>query len=133
MKERIAQANHFKILIVEDSTLFREVFISTLRERFPSIQFMGAGDGEEALQKVETFHPNLIFMDIRLPGENGLQLTRKIKLSHPDIVIIILTGYDLPEYQEMAARYRADYFFSKGSSATGNIFRLVESILPSRT
>ena len=104
---------------------------SLLLERFPAVEFYGAGDGEEALQKVETYHPNLIFMDIRLPGESGLELTRKIKTSHPDIFIIILTSYDLPEYREVAARYRADYFFSKGSSGTENILKLVESILPS--
>ncbi|MFB3885096.1 MAG: response regulator [Thermodesulfobacteriota bacterium] len=39
--------------------------------------------------------PNLVFMDIRLPGDNGLELTRKIRISHPDIVIIILTSYGL--------------------------------------
>jgi CheY-like chemotaxis protein len=123
---------HFKVLIVEDSALFRESFTSWLLNRFPTVEFHGAGDGEEALQKVETLHPSLIFMDIRLPGESGLELTRKIKTSYPDILIIILTSYDLPEYREAAARYKADYFFSKGSLGTENIFKLVESILPSR-
>jgi CheY-like chemotaxis protein len=120
----------FKVLIVEDSALFRESFTSSLVDRFPGVEFHGAGDGEEALQKVETLHPDLIFMDIRLPGESGLELTRKIKASRPDILIIILTSYDLPEYREAAARHRADYFFSKGSLGTENIFKLVESILP---
>jgi two-component system response regulator YesN len=116
-------------LIVEDSTFFGELFTFTLRERFASIEFYGAGDGVEALQKVETLRPNLIFMDIRLPGGNGFELTRKIKTSHPDIIIIIFTSYDLPEYRETATQYKADYFFSKGSSATKNIFRLIESVL----
>ena len=124
-------SKNFKVLIVEDSALFRESLTVSLQERFPFVEFYGAGDGEEALQKVETYHPNLIFMDIRLPGESGLELTRKIKTSHPDIVIIILTSYDLPEYREAAARYKADYFLSKGYSGTENIFKLVEFILPS--
>jgi DNA-binding NarL/FixJ family response regulator len=130
MKKRVEQAKNLRVLIVEDSTLFRELFLSMLRERFPSFHFIGAGDGEEALQKVETLSPNLIFMDIRLPGENGFELTRKIKSTHPEIIIIILTSYDLPEYREMASRCKADYFFPKGSSPTENIFGLVESILP---
>lgn len=121
-----------KILVVEDNTLFRELFKLTLQDRFPSIKIYEAVDGEEALQKVETLHPNLIFMDIKLPGENGLELTRKIKTSHPEIMIIILTSYDLPEYREAANRYKANYFFTKGPSATKTIFTLVESILPTR-
>jgi DNA-binding NarL/FixJ family response regulator len=132
VQKLLNQTKHFKVLIVEDSALFRESFTSSLVDRFPAVEFHGAGDGGEALQKVEAYHPNLIFMDIRLPGESGLELTRKIKISHPDILIVILTSYDLPEYREAATQYRADYFFSKGSSEAANIFKLVESILPSR-
>jgi CheY-like chemotaxis protein len=131
VEKRVDKAKKLRVLIVEDSTFFRESFTLALRERFPSIEFCGASDGEEALREVGTLPPHLIFMDIRLPGENGLELTRRIKTSHPDIIIIIFTSYDLPEYRERASQYRADYFFSKGSS-TKDIFQLVESILPSR-
>jgi len=132
VEKTVNGTRNFKALIVDDNRFFRELFTGTLREQFASIEFYQAGDGEEALRRVETSHPNLIFMDIRLPGENGLELTRKIKVTHPDIIIIILTSYDLPEYREAANQHQADYFFSKGSSPTKNIFRLVESILPTR-
>jgi DNA-binding NarL/FixJ family response regulator len=68
-------------------------------------------------------------MDIKLPGENGLELTRKIKADYPETIIIILTSHDLPEYREAATRSKANYFLSKGSIATDEIFKLVESIL----
>jgi CheY-like chemotaxis protein len=68
-------------------------------------------------------------MDIKLPGEDGLALTKKIKRSHPDIIIIIFTSYDLQEIREAATQYRADYLFSKGSIATGEIATLVKAIL----
>jgi len=67
-------------------------------------------------------------MDIRLPGENGLEVTKKIKMRHPDVKVIILTGHDLPEYREASLRY-ADYFFSKDSSTTESILRIVRSVL----
>jgi YesN/AraC family two-component response regulator len=102
-----------------------------LHNRFPSVEIYEAIDGEEALLKVGTLRPNLIFMDIRLPGENGLELTQKIKSLYPKIIVIILTGYDLLEYREASRQY-ADYFFSKDSSTTGNIFTLLESIFPNR-
>ena len=118
----------FKVLIVEDSTLFRQLLREMLHDRFSSIEIYEAIDGEEALHKTEVLLPDLIFMDIRLPGENGLELTKRIKAGHPDIIIIILTAYDLPEYREISEQY-ADYFFSKGSSTTENIFKLVDSVL----
>ena len=118
----------FKLLIVEDNTLFRQVFKKTLHDRFPSITIREARDGEEALREADNFLPDLIFMDIRLPDENGLELTKKIKALHPETIIVILTAYDLPEYRE-ASKQHADYFFSKGSATTENIFALVQSVL----
>jgi CheY-like chemotaxis protein len=119
----------FRVLIVEDSTLFRQLLRETLRGRFPSTAIHEAVDGEAALREVETFHPDLILMDIRLPGENGIEVTKKVKARYPDIIVIILTGYDLPEYREYSSQY-ADYFFSKDSSTAENIFTLIESISP---
>jgi CheY-like chemotaxis protein len=120
-----------KVLIVEDSTLFRQLFKEMLHERFPLVGIHEAVNGEEALQKIETLHPNLIFMDIRLPGENGLELTKKVKAQYPNTIVVILTGYDLPEYRAVSSQY-TDYFFLKDSSTTDNIFTLVKSILPTR-
>ena len=131
MEQRVNNRTPFRALIVEDSSFFRETLILQLRKRFASFEIDGAREGNEALQKVETFHPHLIFMDIRLPGTNGLELTRRIKVSFPDIIIIIFTHYDLPEYREAAAQYGADYFFPKDSSAI-NIFELVQSISTER-
>jgi CheY-like chemotaxis protein len=131
MKKLMDMTGSFRVLIVEDSTLFRQLFKEALHDRFPSVEIYEAIGGEEALLQVETLRPNLIFMDIRLPGENGLQLTQKIKARYPNIIVIILTGYDLRKYREAWSRY-ADYFFSKVSSTTQNIFTLVESIFPNR-
>ena len=130
MEKRKNKAGSFKTLIVDDNAVFRQLLKLTL-DRFLSIEIYEAADGEEALQKIESLRPNLIFMDIRLPGENGLELTKQVKARYPNIIVIILTGYDLPEYREFSSRY-ADYFFSKDSSTTENIFTLVESILPTR-
>ena len=127
MEKRKEMTARIKLLIVEDSTLFRQLLKETLRDRFPSLEIFEAIDGREALQKIETLGPDLIFMDIRLPGENGLELTKKVKERYPNIVVIILTGYNLPEYRELSCQY-ADYFISKDSTTVENIFSLVESI-----
>jgi len=119
----------FNTMLVEDNFLLMQLVESNLQDQFPSMEISEAADGAEALQKIKSHPPNLIFMDIQLPGENGLELTRKIKADYPDIIIIILTSHDSPEYREAAMRYKADYFFSKGEIPNDGIFTLVKSIL----
>ena len=117
----------FRILIVEDTHPYRQMLKTTLQESFPKIAIDEAADGGEALQKVDTFLPDLIFMDIKLPGENGLEITRKIKAAHPDITIFILTSYDIPEYREAAFQYGADRFLPKNSLNQMELQGLVKS------
>ena len=119
----------FRTLIVENNAIFRQSFKEILCVRFPYMVVDEAADGKEALKKVDIFHPDLIFMDIELPGENGLELTKKIKRYYSKIIIIILANYDLPEYRQAAYQYGANYFISKGSSTREEILTLVESIL----
>ena len=119
----------FKTMLVEDNSSFRRLVKNELKDQFPSMDIIEAGDGIEAFQNIDSHPPNLIFMDIQLPGENGLELTRKIKAKYPEIMVIILTSHDLPEYREAAAGARANYFLSKGSISTDEIFKLVKSIL----
>lgn len=120
----------FKTMLVEDSTSFRQVVKDILRDQYPSMDIIEVADGVEACEKIDSHPPNLIFMDLQLPGENGLELTRKIKADYPDIIIIILTSHDSPEYQEAATRCGANYFFLKSSIATDDwISTLVKPIL----
>ena len=116
-------------MLVEDNPSFRQILKENLKDLFPSMKIVEAGDGVEAFQKIESDSPHLVFMDIRLPGENGLELTRRIKADHPDIVVIILTSYESPEYREAATRFKADYFFSKDAIANDEIYALVKSIV----
>ncbi len=118
-----------KILIVEDSNFFRTLLKETLYSKYPKIDISEASSAEEAFIKVNGFTPDLIFVDIRLPGESGLDFTRKIKNKHPNIPIVILTSYDLPEYREAAKEYKADHFLSKGTTTKEDILKMVKSIL----
>ena len=117
-----------RILIVEDNAFFLQFLRETLRSRFPSLELSEAANGEEAMQKIEAFQPDAIFMDLRLPGENGLELTKKIKAQYPDIVIVIVTNYDLPEYREAAYESKADHFVSKDS-----LLKIINSIIRDRS
>ncbi len=122
------KSKEFTTLIVEDNASFRHILKDILNRHFPKMPIEEAAEGNEAIQKVEVRVPNLIFMDIRLPGENGLELTRRIKKNHPRTVIIILTSYDLQEYREAAQQYGANHFLTKGSATEEEIVTLVTSI-----
>jgi DNA-binding NarL/FixJ family response regulator len=117
-----------KTLIVEDNSTFRRSLKEVLCTRLPSIDVEEAADGKEALQKIADHVPEIVFMDIKLPGENGLQITKKVKAKYPEIIVIIFTYYDLPEHREAALQCGANHFLSKGTS-TQEVVELVQSIL----
>ena len=121
-----------KTLIIEDNITFRKTFKEALCERFPFMVIEEAVDGTEAMQKIKAFLPDLVFMDIRLPGASGLELTERIKASHPETAIIILTAYDLREYREAAYDGGADAFIPKSSLNLADIAALIESISSDR-
>ena len=104
-----------KVLIVDDNALFRKALRASLSSRFPYLSISEANDGEEALKAVPEFLPDLIFMDIHLPGRNGLEVTRSIKDRYPDVKVVLLSSYDLPEYREAAFLYKADHCLTKDS------------------
>ncbi len=120
-----------RILIVEDSEIYRNLLRKALQEVFPEIPIDEAVDGREALEKVVAFLPDLIFMYIRLPDEDGLELTKKVKAAHPNIRIFILTGYDTQEFREATSHCGAEGFLAKTSFGLEELEKLLKSYLRS--
>jgi DNA-binding NarL/FixJ family response regulator len=118
-----------EILIVEDNARFRDMLSATLQSSFPFAQIATAPEGATALRKIGENQPDLIFMDIRMPGKNGLVLTREIKQQYPRIVIIVLTHLDASEYRDAAFASGADFFLSKESVKAEEIQELIETII----
>ncbi len=116
------------VLIVEDNTTFRKSLNEMLTDRFTGMRVWEASDASQAMEIIASETPDVIFMDVRLPGENGLELTSKIKRAHDNITIIMLTNYDLEEYREAAGLYGADHFMPKGTSSREDIIELMETI-----
>ena len=100
-----------KILLVDDDTNFRRLIKDFLCLSLTSLCVKEAGDGEEALEKIEACPPDIIFMDIRLPGENGLVLTQKIKKKYPAVEIDILTSYYFPILKMLQPKMGQSIFF----------------------
>ncbi len=119
-----------RVILVDDDNGFRQCVKKILSSRYPSIELMEARDGMEAMSQVDLWPPDLILMDIQLPGVNGLELTRMIKARNPNAIIVILSNHDLTEYRETAYRNGANYYVSK-DSPVNDLFSLVERIIGS--
>jgi CheY-like chemotaxis protein len=123
-----AEIRAIKILIVEDNATFRQSLKESLRVVCPDIDIQEVEEGSKCLEMVDFFHPELIFMDIRLPGENGLALTKKVKAKYPEMGVIIMTSYDNPEYRDASLKFGASRFYSKDSLNLEEIRALLTSI-----
>jgi CheY-like chemotaxis protein len=103
----------FCALLVDADAAFREAVSDMLYVYFPSIVVEEAGDGAEALSKVEYLRPNIIFMEMQLPGESGLALTKEIKQVYANILIVILAANNAAEHRQQAFWGGAESCISK--------------------
>jgi DNA-binding NarL/FixJ family response regulator len=102
------------VLLVDDSVLMLQQ-VKGLITTVPGIEVIGeAMDGLEAITKARELRPHLVLMDVRLPGQNGLEATRQLKAEMPELQVIVLTLYDLPIYRDTAlANGASDYVIKK--------------------
>ncbi|MDF2612287.1 MAG: response regulator transcription factor [Clostridia bacterium] len=105
-----------KILIVDDQELIRQSLALILNNQ-PSMEVVGdAKSGTEAIEMTRRLRPEIILMDIRMPGMDGIQCMKIIKENLPHIKIIVLTTFDDDEYIYRALKGGADGFLLKGIS-----------------
>ncbi|MFE5481097.1 response regulator [Streptomyces sp. NPDC056527] len=107
-----------RVLIVDDQMMVRQGF-TVLLDAEPGIQVVGqAVDGEEAVAKVAELAPDVVLMDIRMPGIGGIEATRLITgPADAAVKVLVLTTFDLDEYVYEALRAGASGFLLKDASA----------------
>jgi DNA-binding NarL/FixJ family response regulator len=83
-----------RLLLVDDHALFREGLISLLSYQDDFAVVGEAEDAESALDQARTLQPDIVLMDIELPGEDGVTITQRLKLAMPAITVVMLTVHD---------------------------------------
>jgi len=101
------------VLIVEDHDAVRAALRDWLSVVFQDWGFLEAKSGEEAVDLARRNSPDVILMDIGLPGMNGIEATRRIKAAVPQAQVVMLTIHEAPEYQADAAAAGASAYILK--------------------
>ena len=105
-----------KIVIAEDHTILRAGLRALLSGQ-NGLEVIGeAGDGREAIRKVDTLQPDLLLIDLSMPKLNGIDAIREIKSQHPKIKIIVLTVHKSEEYIIAALQAGANGYMLKDAS-----------------
>ena len=106
------------VLLVDDSHIFRSAAIRFL-EQYPEVVVVGsASEGKEALAQAQQLRPQIILIDLRMPGLSGLETIPLIKDRLPETKIIALTMLDTSGYRQAALAAGADDFISKSNTNT---------------
>ncbi|HAM36761.1 MAG TPA: hypothetical protein DEB40_00515 [Elusimicrobia bacterium] len=106
-----------KIILVDDQLVIRQG-LAALLSKEPDIEVVGeAGDGRQALELCEKLRPNLVAMDLAMPGMDGIEATKLIKGRWPETRVIVLTMHGEEVTAELARKSGADAFIDKAEAA----------------
>jgi DNA-binding NarL/FixJ family response regulator len=121
--------NPLRLLLVDDSAEFLES-AARLLALHPELRVIGrAASGSAALEQVAALEPDLVLMDLAMPGMNGLETTRHIKARPAAPRVVIMTLYDVAEYRTAARDATADGFIAK-SSIRSQLLPLLACLFP---
>jgi DNA-binding NarL/FixJ family response regulator len=105
------------ILIVEDHPATQAAMLALLGASFVGARVLAASNAEEGLTLCATEAPRLVVMDIALPGMNGIEATREIRVRFPHIRVVMHSSNDMPIYREESLAAGAAAFVSKSATA----------------
>jgi len=104
-----------KVFIADDSEVVCER-LTTMLSELPGIEIIGqAKDVGESIESIRRLHPDVVILDIRMPGGSGIDVLEDIKKINGAPMVIILTNYPYPQYRKKCMALGAEYFFDKAT------------------
>jgi len=120
-------AKKIKILVADDHPVVRKGLQSCLA-RQDRLKIVGeASDGDEALKKTRELSPDVVLMDISMPGMNGLAVTEVLRKDHPDVKVLVLSVHNNRDYVFRIIQAGAHGFISK-EAPPDELLRAIESV-----
>ena len=114
-----------RVLICDDQDLVRDG-LTAIISTAPGVEVVGeASSGDQAVQLTDELSPDVVLMDLNMPGTNGIAATRSITSRHPNTKVLVLTTYDTPEWVNDAISAGAAGYLMKDTTRN----RLVEELL----
>jgi DNA-binding NarL/FixJ family response regulator len=105
-----------RVLVVDDHDIVRQGIRRVLETVDGMTVVAEAGDGNAAIDAARTHAPDVVVLDVKLPGETGLEVCKRLKQAHPDVRILMLSSYDDTEYVLEAVWAGADGYLLKDST-----------------
>src|SRR5690606_17304210 len=116
-----------KLLIVDDHELVRSGIVRMLKDK-PGLEIVGqASSGEEALDMTRQLAPDIILMDVRMPGMGGLEATRMLKQRHPQVRVMAVTACEESKFPVRLLQAGASGYLTKGTDI-GEVKRAIERV-----
>jgi len=123
----MSPSKKLKVFIADDSGFIRDRLPDMLSE-LSGIEVVGqAEDGIQALNSIRILNPDVVILDIRMPGKNGIEVLQELKKEKPRRVVIMLTNYPYPQYRKKCLDLKADFFFDK-SADFDQLFTLLKEL-----
>jgi NarL family two-component system response regulator YdfI len=115
-----------RILVADDHLIIRQG-LRLILETEPDLLLVGeASDGAEALDLVDKFHPDVVLMDLRMPGMDGLTAIRRLRDDHPDVAVVILTTFNEDELMRKGLGLGARGYLLKDTDR-GSLFNTIRA------
>ena len=117
------------LLVVDDHAGVRQTVMALVSTEFPQFRLLEAECAEDALTLCGIEQPDLIVLDITLPGMDGFEATRRIKAAWPAIVIVMHSSSDMPVYRDASLAAGAAAFVGKGRNSR-TLVPIIAELLP---
>ncbi len=116
--------NAVRVLVVDDSMAIRQRLAAMLHE-VPGVEVSEARDADEAISLARSLAPDLVLLDLQMPGKSGIVALPEIKGVCPPPIVVVLTNHPTEHHRRVCEGRGADYFFDKSEDFSKLVLALV--------